>query len=1200
MSLPKSRAVPGSASFDHTPLPPCDGVPGGTGHILLNPSTSQLAVGASVTIVATNEFGHTIPNCALEWSNNNPYHASVTPEGIVHGLAVGGPVTITARTTTGTPLSGTASILVANTGSTPVDGTVSIASVSFTDGAGQQQPAPVPPGAVGTAAGIRLVNVAMTLNIGTTTADSIVLRISGQAAFRQVFTAAQAAALRATASVNDAGQPSGTVTITGSLNVADYCSPAPPPVGVGPGGTCQFLTNPPTTMLLATARWQNGNQSFQVFYYGKQTPAGGGSPVNTGSSSAVLTYRFANLDGWHLAMTITPVFELPAPTGSPGAFQNTSAVDLAGFTWRGGTMGITAWFVQYTPGVQPIATPGLVNVTYNNFGCSATGGLKVAPLTKVQAVNAALTAGPWTATLNGPLAQGASTVATGTSLATNLVGYEFSPAICPGAIFTSGGEMPSITAVGTDNNNIPTLAAGFNGGAGVINTFANSGNSEQGIVARIDNVAPPAPTFSQEAGGSNAATCSVAPGALVNTFGGRTNCWFNDAVVLNGLATGFNTGSAVGTSTVAGTTANGIVFSGTDVGSGRQVGGAILTTFTARADLATVAAVAVDGNAAITSPAGLAEDGVNNLYQLRVRSADPINNTRNTAAGAFGVDRTPPQMNQIGNDRGFFDVPGVRSQAYAVTTNIFAVADPLGIGSSGPVLGSGFFSASLTPLTLSQAQRTATGTVFWCPSAALGTGGYQSSGTTCANTAVAPANNGWISGTNFRSNFIVPDVRPNAACANNPLSICDAYYTGTLTVADQAGNVGPVFAEFELLDGTASSLGGLSYTPSSFVAGGPASFAASITDNLDVQGAGLNLTYGASGGAAGFGTPPFGFVPTSAAGGATFWYNSYNIVVPNQAGPACPSGNGGLAPGVFQLPFCDFRINTWPTEFTAPAALIQSTSFSATLPNMVTNIQVPLGADGGLRVLTSSNNLQGASSFAYNQACTMFNSRAQITCTPGSALTEIPSSAIPAQTLIDGTGGASPTGGPIRWNICAVREPSFGSGGVCPATIPNPSLAADVVSMCRDPFCDGIDPILGLPLKLAITAVASGLTASGGGPNFANPFAQVQFWAYNPTASPAMPAYQTEGWRLIGTVSAPNGSTDAGLECTPSGPCGGRNWSFGIVWDPQPGTAPNTAANPVVVDYQIMAVGIMNSTSQPLAAGMALATPVAPVRIRMR
>jgi hypothetical protein len=1144
-------------------------VPGGTGHILLNPSTSQVAVGASVTIVATNEFGHTIPNCALDWSNNNPYHASVTPEGIVHGLAVGGPVTITARTTTGTPLSGTASILVANTGTTPVDGTVAIAGVTFTNGAGQQQPAPVPPGAIGTTVGIRLVNVAMTLNIGTTTPDSIVLRISGQAAFRQVFTAVQAAALRATASVNDAGQPSGTVTITGSVNVADYCSPALPPVGVGPTGTCQFLTNPPTTMLLATARWQNGNQSFQAFYYGKQVPAGGGTPVNSGSSSAVLTYRFTNLDGWHLAMTITPVTELPSPTGSPAAPQNSSAFDLAGFTWRGGTMGITAWFVQYTPGVQPISTPGLVNVTYNNFGCSATGGLKVAPLTKVQAPNAAVTAGPWTATLNGPLAQGASTIATGTSLATNLVGYEFSPAICPGAIFTSGGEMPSIAAVGTDNNTIPTFALGFNGGAGVINTFANSGNSEQAIVARIDNVAPPAPTFSQEAGGSTATTCSVAPGALVTTFGGRTNCWFNDAVVLNGLATGFNTGSAVGTSTVAGTRANGMIFSGIDVGSGRQVGGAILTTFTARADLATAPTVTVDGNAAITSTAGLAEGGVNNLYQLRVRSTDPLNNTRNTAAGTFGVDRKAPGLG------GFIALNRLRTLAYVITTDILNASDPLGVGSNGAVLGSGFFSGLLTPVMLSQAQRTATGTVFWCPSTSV----YQSSSTTCGNTAVAPANNGWISGTSFLSNFAFPNVHSNAACAINPGSICDAYYTATATIADQAGNVssflgngGPALSLVELIDGTLASLGGLTYNPGLLVAGRPATFsAASITDNLDVQGVSLTLSYGASGGAAGFGTPPFGMAPTSAAGGAMFWYNSYNIVAPNQVGPLCPDQD--------QLPFCDFRINPWPTTETAPAALIQNTSFSATLPNMVTNIQVPLGADGGQRVLTALNNLQGATTFAYNQACSVFAG-----CAAGVGATPISGSAIPTQTLIDNTGGAAPTGGPIRWNICQV------GGTDCPATIPNPSLADGIAGITRDG-----DPI-DFQTRIAIAAVASGLTANGGGPNFANPFAQVQFWAYNPKANPALPAYQTEGWRLIGTVNEPNGSTDAGLACTPSGPCGGRNWSFRIIWDPQPATAFNTGFD---VLYQIMAIGIMNSTSQPLAAGMALATPVSPVRIRM-
>jgi hypothetical protein len=1138
--------------------------------VTVSPATANLTVGQTLNMVAAvnADAGATY---TVAWTTSDASKVSVNAtSGVITAVANTPGIAICAAAG---GKQGCASIIVGTTGPTPVAGSVSIASVNFTNGAGQQQPAPVPPGAVGTAVGIAQVNVVMNLNIGTTTADSIVLRISGVTAYRQAFSAAQVAALRAAAAVDELGQLNGNLTITASVNVADYCSPALAPLGVGPTGTCPSQTNPPgANILLGTARWLNGNQSFQAFYYGKQVPVAGGSPVNSQSSSPVATYRFANLDGFHLNMAITPVLELPDPTGSPTAQQLATATDLAGFSWKGGTMALTAWFIQYTVGVEPNPTLGLVQASYNNFGCSV-GGVRSSPMVKVQAANAALTAGPWTATLIGPTAQGSpvSTGASGSKGAVlgggttvgNLIGIEFNPAVCPGAIFTSGGEMPSIAAVGTDNNNILTFGAGFNGGAGIINTFANSNNSDQGIVARIDNVAPALPSFSQQAGGSAATTvCTLQGTALVNTFNSRTNCWFNDAVVLNGLAIGFNTGSAVGTSTVAGTTANGDVFSGIDVGSGRQVGGAILTTFTARADLATVAAATVDGNAAITSTASLAESGVNNLYQLRIRSTDPLNNTRNTAAGSFGVDRTPPTLAEIGGP------PNGARNIVAGGTYILNATDPLGLGSGGPVLGSGFFSASLTPVTVSQAQRTAAGTTFWCPSAALGVGAYQSSSTTCSNTAAFPGNNGWVSGTNFLSNFNFSDTHA---------SILDAYFTATSTIADQAGNVGPVpaFSLLELVDATASSLGGLTYNPGIFAAGAPATFSsASIADNLDVQGAGLNLTYGASGGLAGFGTVPFGFVPTSAVGGATFWYNSYNILFPNQVGPVCPNEA--------QLPFCDFRVNTWPTATTAPAALIQSTTFSATIPNMVTNIQVPTDAFGGARTLVVGNNLNNANGFAYNQACT---TAPALSCTSsGLAALAIPSSALPVQGAILGGGVASPNGGPIRWNICAVSTAT----GTCAAVDPV-APGASTVTISRDGAA---------PTTVFLTAVAAGLSASSlGNPNFANPFAQVQFWAYNPTLSPALPGYQTEGWRLIGTVNAPNATTDAGLTCSAAATCGGRNWSFGILWDPQPGTAITTGAA-----YQIMAIGIMNATSQPgpvpaSAAGMALATPVSPITV---
>ena len=237
---------------------------------------------------------------------------------------------------------------------------------------------------------------------------------------------------------------------------------------------------------------------------------------------------------------------------------------------------------------------------------------------------------------------------------------------------------------------------------------------------------------------------------------------------------------------------------------------------------------------------------------------------------------------------------------------------------------------------------------------------------------------------------------------------------------------------------------------------------------------------------------------------------------------------------------------------------------------MITNIEVPTTTDGGPRAFFAGDNLNNANGLAFNQACSLGFAGV---CTPsGLSALAIPATALPPTVLIDGTGAAAPTGGPIRWTLCAIS-----GSGLCPATIPDPALGAAT-------FCVSEFGGTACPGSVAITAAAQGLSAaSAGTPNFSNPFAQVQFWAYNPTAGPT-----TEGWRLIGTVNAPNSTTDASGACTAVTACSGRNWMFGIVWTPTPGTAFNSA--PTI--YKIVAIGIMNGTSNPAAAGMSLATPV--------
>jgi hypothetical protein len=747
--------------------------------VTVAPSTATIIVGQTLNLTAavSADAGATY---TVAWTTSDASKVSVNATtGAISGVAVTPGVAICA---TAGGKSGCASIIVsAGAGTTPA--TVSIASIT----AGTLLiPVPVPPGVT---AG--QINVQLNIAANSVSLDSVIVTVDGVTAAKQSFSAAQAAALL-TASEMTLEQ-SVSVQVVLSINTADF-------------NTTTGVT-----------KWKNGLRNIGAKTFGKFA---GTSIASSSTVAQAVQVLFGNVSGFIGTMTLTPT----APAVA-------TATDAAGYSWKAGSMAITALPVIY--GVETVLN---ATVSFNTIGCSAATG-KLLPLTAPVAPSALWT-GTFTQTNPSP------------QTATDVSDYELNAGACPVAL-SGGGEIPNITAVGSDNNNIVIVGAGVLGGGGFLNAATSTLRPDPNFVVRLDNVTPSTPTFIQQSSNGTNTGCAL-NGTTATQFGGRTNCWFNDAVVLNGLQTGFG---------VAGTSGNGMILGGgADLGSGRVIGTATGVVFTARAGAAADASATVDATAAITSTAGLAETANNATYRLRVRSVDAVGNTRNTSAGTIGVDRTAPTLTFVGGpaDGARNTVPG-GAYTLGATDNATAPAAP-----------SAFFNLALTPLRVSQLRREATiGSRFWCP--------------TTASFVQAPTNGSctaWITGTSYAANLNFSDVNGSAL---------DAYFTATATVNDQAGNVSPAVSSVELVDATAPAIGGLSYSPF-LVAGGPATFSSTDIDNLDIQSERMNLIFGLiQPGAAGtFAATLFdansgaAFAPGTAAGGSTFWFpdkvvNAYNV-----------------------------------------------------------------------------------------------------------------------------------------------------------------------------------------------------------------------------------------------------------------------------------------------------------------------------------
>jgi len=97
-NAPASLAVDPSLDVQTTGRPEaCDGLPRKTESLVVSPSDAVIEVGESLQLQVTNQDGLSIPMCAISWSVAPDIGvASVATSGELTGVAIGGPVTVTA------------------------------------------------------------------------------------------------------------------------------------------------------------------------------------------------------------------------------------------------------------------------------------------------------------------------------------------------------------------------------------------------------------------------------------------------------------------------------------------------------------------------------------------------------------------------------------------------------------------------------------------------------------------------------------------------------------------------------------------------------------------------------------------------------------------------------------------------------------------------------------------------------------------------------------------------------------------------------------------------------------------------------------------------------------------------------------------------------------------------------------------------
>ena len=360
--------------------------------VLVTPSTATITSGQAVAMTASvNADAGLTPTIA--WTTSSAASASLSATSGASVTVTGGTaspgVAICAIASGGTGVAQVTNCatVVVQPASTVVPAVLQIASVT-TQAGGLNFPVATPPGVM---AG--QVNVSVNLNPGTEKMDSVVVLLNGKVAATQLFSSAQAAALRSAANAATADQALQS-TLVFAVNTAAY----------------NATTGAPTFL--------NGTANFVVVGYGKQ---GSTAATNSVTSQA---YLLGNLDAWIVAQTLT---------------GGKTANSATGFAWASGAVSVTAIPVLYSG-----LTIGTASINYGTAACDAsTSGQRTAVATAPAAGSFAWTATFANASQAGPNSAGANPVAASKLGTVN--SYEFNPAACAAAN-AAGGQGAAVGA----------------------------------------------------------------------------------------------------------------------------------------------------------------------------------------------------------------------------------------------------------------------------------------------------------------------------------------------------------------------------------------------------------------------------------------------------------------------------------------------------------------------------------------------------------------------------------------------------------------------------------------------------------------------------------------------------------------------------------------------------------------------------------
>ncbi|MGQ0641004.1 MAG: Ig-like domain-containing protein [Gemmatimonadaceae bacterium] len=652
---------------------------------------------------------------------------------------------------------------------------------------------------------------------------------------------------------------------------------------------------PTDVVLSVNTRRYNATTGVPSFFNGPHTLSAqlttrqGTTCASAPSASVSQTLTFRNVSGF---------------IGTVSTSGSASAQDVAGFVWRTGALTITALPVIFGDVNAPFTRPTIASalISHGTLFCVAGG---------VRTLAATASGATWNVTFNNTDAAAA---------VTNVVGYELNALGCPGPLQI--GEVPRITAVGTDGNAIPLIAAGteigfLNSPNLVGNQFAEPNAS---FAVRLDNLAPARPAVTPPSPPNIGGFLSI-----LTTDTLRTNRWLNAVLLLDDACTiGVATGNIDGDTTVVpypGTLVRNCVLSrALDLGVGRLgPSGQDPLDYQIRVGDAALGSSGVDATSPVQTATGLAESSSNNTYLLRARVADQLGNRSGASSVNFGVDNTPPRL---GVDTATTTGPvllqtGTAPQArtinaaHGIALNTVLIAFVATDTASGGAVPSGFFNLAGNPLVTSVRRTRWTGTSvstnWYCPAT-----GFQPSlagGGVCAQ---------WFSGVNQNFRGPLTQTFTNAGTS-------EGYFLATSLVADQGGNFsGTQTVEF-LFDVTAPAVGGIS-SPAFLTGGQSATFSTSAQDNQDLGSGVFTLLYNGT-------AEPFRY-PSIAMGtfGSDVFTTSANLALQYAFIRNLQLAPGGVPNGA---------VGNIPTTVTATALDVAGN------PSAVSSLTIPAGSIQG-------------------------------------------------------------------------------------------------------------------------------------------------------------------------------------------------------------------------------------------------------------